>query len=749
MASTLTPEQRQRIEENRKLALQKRLEKLSTSSSHGSPGFTGIQSSTAVSQSSSVGGNQPSVTYVQSSATGSRSLVTYVQSSARGTQPLVTYIQSLATGNQPKVTSGESSASGSQRITSFFNHVTHSPVKSSSNNSNENQKLEKAFLAETEIKKEAYSPLDIKKNSVSETVTGQTTLISKDRFIVEIPYNQKAVEVFKTIDGKQYDPKTRLWNFPIKEYKKFMGAVKVLQPHVVVRPLPKIILETFLPKNGSLYPDPDTIDISRVESTLRRNLYAFQEEGIKFGISRGGRCLIADDMGLGKTVQALGIVDYYRSEWPLLIVCPSSMRYQWEEEIRNNLPSVPCHSIYVLTKSNEHFEHVQILIASYDLMCKQKNALKNIHFNVIIMDESHNLKNNKTQRTRAALELIKSSKRVILLSGTPALSRPAELYTQIYAIMPSAFSTFTSFGIRYCNGKKDKYGWNFGGSSNMEELKLFLEARFMTRRLKSQVVTQLADKVRQVVVLNSDTVGTATDSMNAYANKLKSEKLKGRERRGTLLCYFAETGKAKIKAICAYIAGLLSDGKKFLCFAHHTYVIKEICRTLEENETYYIVIDGAVNSEERKLLCDRFQLEEKFKVAVLSIKAANTGLTLTAAQLVVFAELFWNPGDLIQAEDRAHRIGQRDSVLVQYLIARGTADDYIWPLIQSKLNVLNKAGLSKDDFLNADTKSVIDKEHKKIIDYFAVLDDAADDDDLSRAMDEIEGVPEKKMKVFD
>lgn len=728
MASTLTPEQLQRIEENRKLALQKRLAKQATlPSSNGSPCN---QQSTGISPSSAGAG-----TYIQLSATGSRPLLTYAQSTARSNQPLVTSVKSL-------------SVSANKLITSFMNHVPHSPVKSDSVNNKEDQKSEETFLTKTEIKKEANS-LNINKNLSRETVAVQTTLITKDRFVVEMPYNQKAIEVFKTINGKRYDPKTRLWNFPVKEYKTFMEAMKQLHPHVVVGSLPKIILDTFVPKNGSLYPDPDTIDISRVESTLRRNLYPFQEDGIKFGISRGGRCLIADDMGLGKTIQALGIVDYYRSEWPLLIVCPSSMRYQWEEEIHNNLPTVPCHNIYVLTKGNEHIENVKVLIASYDLMCKQKNVLKSIHFNVIIMDESHCLKNNRTQRTKAALELIKNSKRVILLSGTPALSRPAELYTQIYAILPSAFRSFTLFGIRYCEGKKDKYGWNFGGSSNLEELKLFLETRFMIRRLKSEVVTQLPDKIRQVVMLNNDNVDASSDSMNVYADKLKSEKLKGMERRGTLLSYFAETGRAKIKAICTYIAGLLSDGKKFLCFAHHADVIKGICRTLEENETYYIVIDGAVNSEERKLLCDRFQLEDKFKVAVLSIKAANTGLTLTAAQLVVFTELFWNPGELIQAEDRAHRIGQRDSVLVQYLVARGTADDYIWPLIQSKLNVLNKAGLSKDDFMNADMKSAIDKKHKKIIDYFAVLDDAEDDDDLSRAMDEIEGVPEKKMKVFE
>merc|ERR1712126_353000 len=120
----------------------------------------------------------------------------------------------------------------------------------------------------------------------------------------------------------------------------------------------------------------------------------------------------------------------------------------------------------------------------------------------------------------------------------------------------------------------------------------------------------------------------------------------------------------------------------------------------------FLKIEGKVSSETRKTLVDRFQTVDSVKVALLSITAANAGITLTAAQLVVFAELFWNPGVLCQAEDRVHRIGQTDSVVCQYLVARGTADDSLWPMIQKKLVVLNKAGLSKDNFEETEEKNM-------------------------------------------
>merc|ERR1719378_1450114 len=146
--------------------------------------------------------------------------------------------------------------------------------------------------------------------------------------------------------------------------------------------------------------------------------------------------------------------------------------------------------------------------------------------------------------------------------------------------------------------------------------------------------------------------------------------------------------------------------------------MKALTEAVEEAKAQYIFIDGSVSSEERNSQVEKFQTSDKVRVAVLSITAANAGITLTAASLVVFAELFWNPGILTQAEDRAHRIGQTDSVIVQYLVAKETADDVLWPMIQQKLDVLNKAGLSKDNFEESEAKIMEDSRQKKIDGFF-------------------------------
>ncbi|KAL1109987.1 hypothetical protein AAG570_014066 [Ranatra chinensis] len=544
-------------------------------------------------------------------------------------------------------------------------------------------------------------------NVFSEPIVGTCSLFSRDRFCANVAYNQKLIDLLKTIPGREFDPVKKIWHFPLEQYQNFKELVAPLAPHIVFSAFPRAIQKN--KEKGSWDNiDHKSIDVSRIERNLLDSLFPFQIEGVQFGISKHGRCLIADEMGLGKTIQALGIADYFRSEWPLLIVCPSSMRYQWEEEIRKFIPSVPSYSVYVINSKKDFIERAKVVIISFDLMGKQKDFLKKYGFGVIIVDESHSLKSNKTQRTKAAIEIISNCRRCILLSGTPALSRPSELFPQIKALQPSLFKDMMEFGVRYCEGKQDRFGWNFNGSSNLDELRILLEEKIMIRRLKTDVLDQLPSKIRQVVILSDDNIDN-TKTMSVYAKKLNQDSIKGTEKRSTLLSYFAETGKSKIKAICLHIEKLLEQNKKFLCFAHHRDVLDAVCKVLEAKEVYYIRIDGSVNSEERKSVCDQFQEEDKFRVAVLSIKAANTGITLTAAQLIVFAELFWNPGELIQAEDRAHRIGQKDSVLVQYLLAKGTADDYLWPLVQSKLTVLKRAGLSelKELTVNSDSSQVL------------------------------------------
>nr|XP_018904491.1 PREDICTED: SWI/SNF-related matrix-associated actin-dependent regulator of chromatin subfamily A-like protein 1 [Bemisia tabaci] len=581
------------------------------------------------------------------------------------------------------------------------------------------------------------------------TITGTCWLSAPDRFSVKVGYKSDLIDYFKSIPGKNYDVKNTVWSFPLSQYECFRKGLDKFKPDVTIGAIPNYVLRIF--RNPEKKYSEMNIDLSRIEPKLLDSLYAFQRDGVKFGISKQGRCIIADDMGLGKTIQALGIADYYHSDWPLLIVCPSSMRYQWEQEIITHLPKVPTVRIHVFTSSKDEVINPLVVIISYDLMSRMEALLLSYKFGVIIMDESHLLKNAKSARAKSGSKLIENAKRCILLSGTPALSRPMELYNQLRAISPK-WVGMKDFGVRYCNGHQGRFGWDFSGCSNMEELNLVLREKFLIRRLKSDVLTQLPAKIRKVVLLPSEMVKKDTSAMNALSQRLSSEDLKGCEKRSCLLTYFSETGKCKLTAIKNYVSDLLEIGSKFLIFAHHTDVLDAISELLEEKKTYYIRIDGGVSSDERKDVCDQFQFDDKFRVAVLSITAASTGLTLTAANLVVFAELFWNPGILCQAEDRAHRIGQESSVVVQYLIAKGTADDYLWPLVEKKLNILNQAGLSKDTFSTADTTAVNASSanlQPTIDDYFEDLNGENDEDALlASTLDNVENaiIPEKRPK---
>uniref|UniRef100_A0A8C4KUL3 SNF2 related chromatin remodeling annealing helicase 1 n=1 Tax=Dromaius novaehollandiae TaxID=8790 RepID=A0A8C4KUL3_DRONO len=356
---------------------------------------------------------------------------------------------------------------------------------------------------------------------------------------------------------------------------------------------------------------PDA-DLSEVDSKIVTSLMPFQREGVNFAILRNGRLLLADDMGLGKTIQAICIAAYYRKEWPLLVVTPSSVRFTWAEVLSAELwlPSLSPGSTNVIVTGKDNLMASLVNIISFDLLSKMDKHLKGTFQVVIIVSVA--LESLKLivccKWGRCSILLSQAARRVILLSGTPAMSRPAELYTQIAAVQPAFFPQFHSFGLRYCDAKKMPWGWDYSGSSNLTELKVLLEESIMIRRLKSDVLSQLPAKQRKMVLVAPEGINAKTKAVLAAAAKKM----------------------------------LLESGKdKFLVFAHHKIVLDAIVAELAKK---YIRIDGSTPSAERQSLCQKFQFSEKQTVAVLSLTAANMGLTLSAADLVVFAELFWNPG---------------------------------------------------------------------------------------------------------
>ncbi|CAH8534433.1 unnamed protein product [Schistosoma rodhaini] len=446
-------------------------------------------------------------------------------------------------------------------------------------------------------------------------------------------------------------------------------------------------------------------------------------------LKRSGRVLLADDMGLGKTIQSLAIASAYYSEWPLLIITPSSVRFSWRDQIIRWLGKPLNLNLTHITVVNsgkdimddwDSFNSSPITIISYDLMSRYGKELLKRRYGVVIADESHFIKNIKAARTKAATPILKWAKRVLLLSGTPAMSRPAELFPQISAISPNLFQGgFHEFGLRYCSAKECPWGWDYSGCSNMTELQLVLEKSIMIRRVKADVLSQLPPKRRELVVLDPSIIKKG--SLGRHAKTMLADKLSSKEKRSALFEYFHETGSVKLPAIEQYVLDLIECGHKFLLFAHHTDVLDSLDKLLSEKSIRFIRIDGRTNSEQRSVVCQIFQKEDDCRVALLSITAAGTGLHLTAANLVIFAELFWNPGALVQAEDRAYRIGQMDSVLIRYLIAEQTADDFIWPLVERKLDVLSKAGLNRETFRMADSTTRLGSntlEQQKILDCF-------------------------------
>ncbi|XP_053070938.1 DNA annealing helicase and endonuclease ZRANB3 isoform X4 [Acinonyx jubatus] len=405
-------------------------------------------------------------------------------------------------------------------------------------------------------------------------------------------------------------------------------------------------------------------------------------------------------MGLGKTIQAIAIAYFYKEEWPLLIVVPSSLRYPWTEEMEKWIPELSPEDINVIQNKTDigRISTSKVTILGYGLLTTDAEtlicALNNQNFKVVIVDESHYMKSRNATRSKILLPIVQTAKRAILLTGTPALGRPEELFMQIEALFPQKFGTWTEYAKRYCNAHMRFFGkrpqWDYRGASNLNELHHLL-SDIMIRRLKTDVLTQLPPKVRQRIPfdLPSAVAKELNTSFEEWEKLMRAPNSGATETvMGLITRMFKQTAIAKAGAVKDYIKMMLqNDSLKFLVFAHHLSMLQACTEAVIENKTRYIRIDGSVPSSERIHLVNQFQKDPDTRVAILSIQAAGQGLTFTAATHVVFAELYWDPGHIKQAEDRAHRIGQCSSVNIHYLVANGTLDTLMWGMLNRKTQV--------------------------------------------------------------
>jgi len=333
--------------------------------------------------------------------------------------------------------------------------------------------------------------------------------------------------------------------------------------------------------------------------------------------------LLADDCGLGKTIQAIGIAMYYFDDWPLLIVCPASVKFQWREALLKWVPSLREDDIFEIDsrrKSNANGSNSKlVVITSYDSVSKTESHIKNPKF--VILDESHMVKNDKTVRYRNVSSVVSNANRLVLISGTPAMARPIELYTQLKLLMPNTFSDW--YIHRYCAPKEAIWGLDTTGCSNADELKVVLESTVMIRRKKDDVLNELPDKRRMRIKLDCTLESIDQVLMNNCVDGDDDKKISENDK--NFLQAYNRTAEIKLEPTIKYLETVLEKGFKFLFFAHHKSMLDGVCDFLSSKKIKSVKIDGATPTNERSKSCESFQKDDNCRAAILSITAAGVG----------------------------------------------------------------------------------------------------------------------------
>jgi SWI/SNF-related matrix-associated actin-dependent regulator 1 of chromatin subfamily A len=399
----------------------------------------------------------------------------------------------------------------------------------------------------------------------------------------------------------------------------------------------------------------------------------FQKAGISYALGREAT-LFGDEMGLGKTIQAIGVLNATRPE-TVLIVCPASLKLNWRNELQRWLTDA--RRIDIVNGGGHPFpSDPDVVIINYDVLTKHAADLHVRQWGLVIIDEAHYCKNPKAQRTRAALAI--QADRKLLLTGTPIPNRPIELQPLAGYLAPEKFGSFFGFAKKYCAATRSRWGWDFSGASNLPELQEQLRSSILVRRLKADVLDELPPKQRQVIVLDGADYqeelrleALAEAALETTSPEVRFEEL---SRVRHLLAL------AKVPAILDHLKGI---DHPVVIFAHHKDVIAALAAELD-----CVTLTGDNTSEERQAAVESFQRGD-VQYFIGSLGAAGVGITLTHASHVLFAELDWVPGNLSQAEDRCHRIGQHDSVLVQHLVVDESIDARQVELVVSKQGVLD------------------------------------------------------------
>ena len=437
-------------------------------------------------------------------------------------------------------------------------------------------------------------------------------------------------------------------------------------------------------------------------------LLPYQRAGVSY-ILKEKNVILADEPGLGKTMQAIASINFAsRGEFATraVVVCPSSIKDNWLKEL--DFFQENFWEVVIVNSGKQQFvdkllkskKSNTLIIVNYEYLKNRivSDQLKRFSPNFLVLDEAHFIKNPKSKRYKCiAHELIPNWKELqmkILLTGTPIQNRPIEIRSLMLISKPDVlepYREFRRFAFKYCEGRMGKWGFEASGSSNEEELGLRLAlGGAIIRRKKENVLPQLPDKTMTMLVFEGNTdakrVIKKYDVQFDFEAIIRNPGFWQKNPNEHIATARRELAIAKLPDSIEAIKELLESVDKVVVFAWHTDIIDALEKALSEYKP--ALIAGRTKSETRQAEVDRFQNDPACRVFIGNIQAAGVGITLTAASHIEFVESSWVPGEIFQAVDRCHRIGQKSSVSARFHVVKNSVDEaVIGSLISKNLTI--------------------------------------------------------------
>ena len=528
-----------------------------------------------------------------------------------------------------------------------------------------------------------------------------------DNFELSFKYRTSIVDRVRQIPGRRFDGAKKVWIVPAR------SRVDLERMIYQIRQFENInwVNGTEKKEEDIAYDIPELPNLT-VPHNLKIQPYPYQLKGIARGLELK-RFMNCDEPGLGKTLQSIATINL-ADAFPCLVVCPSSLKINWQREwekftdkkamvltdkVRDTWTffyQTGMHQVFIVNYESLKKYFVQRIKKAEGWTLRDVEFRNSINlFKSVIIDESHRCKSASTQQAKFCKGICTGKEWVIELTGTPVVNRPKDLIPQLAILnRMDDFGGYKPFVDRYCSGQRE--------ASNLKELNFNLWKYCMFRREKSLVLTDLPDKIRQVntcEITNRKEYMDAERDLIMYLQKYKDaddEKIE-KALRGEVMVRInilrQISARGKVRDVIEFVKDFRENGKKIILFCS----LHEVVDQLKRYFPTAVSVTGRDSQDEKQRAVDAFQNNPKADIIICSIKAAGVGLTLTASSNVAFVEFPWTYADCCQCEDRAHRIGQKDSVTCYYFLGRRTIDEKVYRIIQEKKNIANAVTGSTED----------------------------------------------------